>query len=580
MSIPRPEYPRPQFVRQEWQNLNGSWAFAFDDEDCGTVERWYEPSRGRDPFPLTITVPFVYQSQLSGINTRQCHNLIWYQRTFTIPDAWQDRRLLLHCGAADYRTWVWVNGQFATYHEGGHTPFQVDITDLLEPMGDNTVVFRVEDILTDLTQPRGKQYWKEQSEAIFYTPSSGIWQTVWLEPVHALHLAQVQFTPDMQQGAVSLSCQISQAVEAQLQVEIRFGGDVAAAAALELHAGQGNATIPLRECHLWSPETPHLYDVTLQLCAHGVCYDEVQSYFGLREVAVTDGRIHLNGAPYMMKLVLDQGYFPGGILTPPSDDAIRQDIALTKAMGFNGVRKHQKVEDPRFLYWADQMGLLVWGEMANAYQFSNAAMSRLLTEWQAVIERDYNHPCIVAWVPLNESWGVPKLKHDPRQVHFLHALYHQTKALDGTRLVMANDGWEHVHADLCTVHDYTGDGATLTTRYSELAQALAFLPSDRLLYMTGSAYRGEPIFVSEFGGIAYRTNGEVGWGYTTADSAAALRDGYAQLVTALLQAPLVQGFCYTQLTDVEQEINGLLTFDRQPKFPLEMIRAINEGEGV
>ncbi len=578
MTLPRPEYPRPEFVRPAWQNLNGLWSFVFDDDNCGLGERWYEPARGRDAFPLTINVPFVYQSLLSGIDSRRFHNLMWYQRTFTIPEAWRGQRIIFHCGAADYRAWVWVNGRFATFHEGGHTPFQVDITDLLEPEKDNYLVIRVEDITTDLTQPRGKQYWKEQSEGIFYTPSSGIWQTVWLEPVHRLHLTQLQFTPDIQQGAVILAAKTSHPTQAELQVEITFAGETVTSTTLALKDGQLKAAVALGERHLWSPETPHLYDITLRLVVDGQVCDQVQSYFGLREIAIKDGRILLNGQPYLMKLVLDQGYFPGGLLTPPTDSAIQLDVELTKAMGFNGVRKHQKVEDPRYLYWADRMGLLVWGEMANGYSFSATAVSRLMAEWQAVIERDYNHPCIVAWVPLNESWGVPELGGDLRQVNFLLALYHQTKALDATRLVMANDGWEHVRSDLCTVHDYSGDAAALTSRYTDLAQVLEFQPSSRLLYIPGTTYQGEPIFISEFGGIAYHSQSDAGWGYTNAETPSALRIGYSQLVTALLSAPLVQGFCYTQLTDVEQEINGLLTFDRQPKLPLEIIRAINEGK--
>lgn len=578
MTVPRPEYPRPQFVRSTWQNLNGPWSFAFDDDDCGLLEQWYKPARGRDFFPLSIRVPFVYQSQLSGVYTRQFHRLMWYQRSFTIPAEWQEQRIILHCGAADYRAWVWVNGQFATFHEGGHTPFQVDITAWLESAGDNSLVIRVEDIPTDLTQPRGKQYWKEQSEGIFYTPSSGIWQTVWLEPVHPLHLTQVQFTPDIREGGVRITGKTSQPMLADLQMVITSPRGRVTTTSLTLKDGQFHSLIPLDDRHLWTPETPHLYDINLRLVAGNQVCDEVQSYFGLREIGIDKGRILLNGEPYLMKLVLDQGYFPRGLLTPSTDQAIRADIELTKEMGFNGVRKHQKVEDPRYLYWADRLGLLVWGEMANSYRFSTAAMSRLLTEWQAVIERDYNHPCIVAWVPLNESWGVPELNQDLRQVHFLLALYHQTKALDSTRLVMANDGWEHVRSDLCTVHDYCGDAAALTARYTNLAEVLAFKPSGRVLYVPGSTYQGEPIFISEFGGIAYRTHDEKGWGYTNADSPAALHSGYGQLVSALLSAPLVQGFCYTQLTDVEQEINGLLTFDRQPKLPVEMIRAINEGK--
>lgn len=571
----RPEYPRPQFVRQEWQNLNGIWGFAFDDDDCGLRERWFEPAAVCQPWPQRINVPFVYQSELSGIGSREAHNILWYHRHFHLPLNWHGRRIIFHCGAADYRAWVWVNGQLATFHEGGHTPFQADITDLLE--SENHLVIRVEDVLTDLTQPRGKQYWQEQSEGIFYTPSSGIWQTVWLEPVHPLHLSQVQFTPDIHAGAITITCRASQPAAAHLTAEITFAGSWVASAIIELSEGGGSATVPLSDLHLWSPEEPNLYDVKLRLLAEGQLCDEVQSYFGVREMAVVAGRVHLNGAPYTMKLVLDQGYFPGGLLTPASDEAMRHDVELTKAMGFNGVRKHQKVEDPRYLYWADRLGLLVWGEMANAYQYSETAVMRLMAEWAQVIARDYNHPCIVAWVPLNESWGVPQLWHDPRQIHLLYALYHQTKALDPTRLVISNDGWEHALSDLCTIHDYGSDTAVLTSRYSEMTELLAFQPSERPIYAPGCAYQGQPILISECGGIAYQVSEEKGWGYTCANSAVDFGESYGRLINTLLSVPLVQGYCYTQLTDVEQEINGLLTFDREPKLPLETVRAINEG---
>jgi len=575
----RLEYPRPQFVREQWVNLNGSWDFAFDDKDEGCTARWFDPARGAEPFPLTINVPFVYQSRLSGLGERTVHNVLWYRRAFEVPADWRraGQCVLLNCGAADYRTAVWVNGHFAGSHEGGHTPFQLDITPHLAD--NNELVLRVEDILTDLTQPRGKQYWKEQSEGIFYTPSSGIWQTVWLESAPVIHLDHVRMTPDVAAQSVSVACYASQPKAASVAVEIFFAGAMVGAAEVALVDGCGTVTIPLSERHLWSPETPDCYNVHLRLTAPGQPEDCVQSYFGMRSIAIKEGQVELNGAPYTMKLVLDQGYYPEGLLTAPSDEALRRDVELAKAMGFNGVRKHQKVEDPRYLYWADKLGLLVWGEMANCYRFSPTAVQRLTTEWQAVIERDYNHPCIVAWVPVNESWGVPEVRKDGAQVQFLLALYHLTKALDPTRLVISNDGWEHARSDLCTIHDYTGDADTVAARYALLEEALAYCPSERPLYVAGHGFEGQPILITECGGIAYRLGEEKGWGYKSAGSAAELEVGYQQLVSTLLNAPLLQGFCYTQLTDVEQEINGLLTYDRQPKLPPETIRLINEGMG-
>lgn len=573
----RPEYPRPQFVRAKWLNLNGAWDFAFDDRDQGLEERWYDPANVEGRFPQRIEVPYVFQSALSGIGRRERHDLLWYHRTFEVPAGWREggQRVLLHFGAVDYRAWVWVNGELAAYHEGGHTPFHADITPLLAET--NHLVVRVEDVITDLTQPRGKQFWQEQSAGIFYTPSSGIWQTVWLEVVPAVHLTRVQLTPNVSAGTVTIACTASSPLPATAACEITFGGKFVASAEIALEGGSGEAAVAIPNARLWSPEDPACYDVTLRLSTGEGRPDEVRSYFGMRSIEVVDGKIRLNGAPYTMKLVLDQGYFPTGLLTAPSDADLRRDVELAREMGFNGVRKHQKVEDPRYLYWADRLGLLVWGEMANNYRFSETGVRRLVAEWQEVIARDYNHPCIVAWVPMNESWGVPALQQEPRQRELLQALYHLTRVLDPTRLVISNDGWEHAYSDLCTIHDYSSDAETLYARYAAMEEVLAYRPSNRPLYVGDFRYEGQPILVSECGGIAFRLGDEQGWGYSTVTDEEAFAASYGRLVGALQRAPLLQGYCYTQLTDVEQEINGLLTYDRRPKLPLEIIRAINQG---
>jgi hypothetical protein len=329
---------------------------------------------------------------------------------------------------------------------------------------------------------------------------------------------------------------------------------------------------------LWSPEHPALYDLTLEVWRGNQRLDSVTSYFGMRKIAADGGKVLLNNQPYLMRLVLDQGYSPDGLLTFPSDEALRRDIELTKAMGFNGARKHQKVEEPRYLYWADKLGLLVWGEMANAYQYSASAVRRITQEWQEAIARDFNHPCIVAWVPINESWGVPELASDARQTDHLLALYHLVRSLDPSRLVISNDGWEHALTDLLTIHDYEGDGDVLRERYATLDSILQARPARRDLYAPGHAYRGEPVLVTEFGGIAYQKDAQQGWGYTAATDDADFLRRYEAVVSAILSSPHVHGFCYTQLTDVEQEINGLLTYDRQPKVDLAQIRAITVGE--
>ncbi|MHB1627545.1 MAG: glycoside hydrolase family 2 protein [Bacilli bacterium] len=583
--MPRPEHPNPQFYRPDCLILNGVWEFEFDDKNRGLQEQWNR----EHTFSRTITVPFAFQSNLSGIDESSFHDIVWYRRWVVIPAAFTGKRILLHFGAVDYTATVWINGEIAAMHEGGHTPFSADVTELLQS-GNNAIVVRAQDNSRDLAQPRGKQYWEEHSASIFYTRTTGIWQTVWLEPLSPVHIGRVKLTPRLDEKAIDLSVtvggwELAAADAHELHVEIRFAGDLVAHDRFFLAAANSQQRVslnpePNHPTHAWSPEHPHLYDITYTLVAGGQVQDRVEGYFGLRKIAVEQGKIMLNNRPYYMRMVLDQGYFPDGGLTAPSDEAIRRDIELTKAMGFNGARKHQKIEDPRYLYWCDKMGLLVWGEMANAYIYSEMAVNRLVSEWQQVVKRDYNHPCIVAWVPLNESWGVPELLVDSRQRAFLTSLYYLTKALDSTRLVISNDGWEHTVSDLCTIHDYASDKQVLKTRYASADTAVSSTPGQRLLYSPGFQYKGEPIVVTEMGGISFRKSDWNGWGYSSAQSDEDFIKRYATVIAAMVESPAIQGFCYTQLTDVEQEINGLLTYDRIPKVPLEIIRSITEGHGI
>lgn len=572
MTVPRAEYPRPQLERSDWLTLNGTWRFDFDDADIGLQAGWFNDA----PLAREIVVPFAFQSALSGIHTNAFHDVVWYQRQFVVPEGWQQKRVRLHFGAVDYRAWVWVNGIFVTYHEGGHTPFSAEITHYLK-RSENTIVVRVEDRSTDRHQPRGKQYWEVESASIFYTRTTGIWQSVWLEAVSDVFLEDIRLTPDIDTGGVQIASLLNgNAAGVQLEAEIRLDGAVVASHQASVEPGEQafSRFYALDTLRLWSPENPVLYDLVIRLVHDGTTLDEVRSYFGMRKISVKNGRVCLNNQPYYMRLVLDQGYHPQGILTFPTDADYQTDIQLTKALGFNGVRKHQKVEDPRYLYWADRMGLLVWGEMANCYAYSERAVQRVTAEWQQAVRRDYNHPCIVAWVPLNESWGVPELKADPRQRDHLASLYHLTKALDSTRPVISNDGWEHAHSDFLTIHDYEGKGEVLRERYHTRQNILSARPANRDLYAMGFQYQGEPILLTEFGGIAFQKHAEGGWGYTTAADEADFVRRYRDVVEAVVQSPQVQGFCYTQLTDVEQEINGLLTYDRQHKTDPETIRQI------
>lgn len=578
MSIPRPEYPRPQFVRSDWMNLNGEWNFAFDDKNEGIQNHWYK----NHTFDQKIIVPFAYQSELSGVGNPEFHDVVWYERSVELPDDWKEKRLILHFGAVDYRAQVWVNGELVMTHEGGHVPFKVDITHVVQ--AENTIVVRAEDPSKELDQPRGKQYWEEQSAGIFYTRTTGIWQTVWIEAVNDSYLEKIKFTPNVDTDEILIDYSINGSIEdVQLEIEITFEGEFVAKDIVQLHANKGSRQIFLNDFNvhgsgrLWYPHDPNLYDVVLSLRKNEDIIDEVNSYFGMRKVSIVDGKFLLNNLPYYQKLVLDQGYFPKGILTAPTDEDLKKDVELTKEMGFNGARKHQKIEDPRYLYWADKLGLFVWGEMANSYTYTQESVERITKEWQEAIDRDYSHPSIIAWVPLNESWGVPRLLADERQVAHSLSLYYLTKSLDPTRPVISNDGWEHTKSDLLTIHDYNPNKDVLKERYSSAESSVSSSPAGRFIYVPGFSYEGEPIIVSEFGGIAYKKSEWEGWGYSGADSDEDFAARYEAVISAMLESPTVQGYCYTQLTDVEQEINGLVTYDRQPKIPLEVIRAINEG---
>lgn len=540
--VPRPEYPRPGFHRPKWVNLNGEWEFGAGD--VATFDR-------------RIVVPFCPQSDLSGLGVRVPGDVVWYRRRFSAPEA---QRLLLHFGAVDYRATVWVNGEEVARHEGGQTPFSADIS-RFAGRTDNVVVVRAEDPLADRTIPRGKQYWQETSDGIFYTATTGIWQAVWLEPLPERSIHSLSVRADLDAASVDVEVVADGAVD----VVASFDGAV-----VGRWKGSRGGRIALDRVRPWSPEAPHLYqlDVTMPAAGGGEA-DHVASYFGLRKVETKDGRFWLNGAPYIQRLVLDQGYFPGGLLTAGTDEELRRDIELAKAMGFNGARKHQKVEDPRWLYWADTLGFLVWSEMANFHQHSPEAERRLIAEWREAVLRDRDHPSIVAWVPMNESFGLGPIP----PAAFLNELYTLTHELDGTRPVMANDGWEHTTSDLCTLHDY-GPADELSLRYRSLESALAPDARPHATYLPGYAYRGEPVVVSEFGGVVLAGSGGFGWSEVAGGEA--LLNTYREMIEALMAPGPVEGFCYTQLTDVEQERNGLLTFDRQPKVDPAAVRPITQ----
>ena len=564
--IPRAEYPRPQFVRDNWMTLNGTWQFSYDDP----------------VYDKTIVVPYACETELSGIGDTGFHPVVWYKRTFMLPDAMRGKKVLLHLGAVDYSCRVYVNGSFIGSHEGGHVSFEFEITHALISGEENTVELCARDDYSDMEMPRGKQFWERESRSIFYSRTTGIWQTVWLEAVPNQHIKSCMITPLLDERAVRFEWEADCAADALFEIDIRFEGMKAAQSAVS--AGIGSVTLPISQHTLqkwnfvedltWSPENPRLFDVTLRLIQYDDVQDAVETYFGMRKVSVENGVFMLNNRPYYQRLVLDQGYWPESLLTAPTDEAFVRDIELVKTMGFNGVRKHQKVEDPRFLYHADRMGLLVWGEMAAAYVYSRKSAMRNYQEWQEAVLRDYNHPCIVAWTPLNESWGVQEILTDSMQQAHAQALYHMIKSLDATRPVIDNDGWEHTGGDILSIHDYSPDGETLAAHMRSRDAVLGMHPGGRSVFAKWHEDAGQPVMMTEFGGTRYApdTDTERSWGYSDVQSQEAFLKRYGEQVDALLASPVVQGFCYTQLTDIETEENGLLFYDRKPKAPLEEIR--------
>jgi beta-galactosidase/beta-glucuronidase len=574
-------YPRPQLVREHWQSLNGLWKFAFDNE-----RKYKDPS---DPiaWDKQITVPFPPESDASGVADRGFNRSCWYQREFEIvPDG---GRVMLHFGAVDYQARVWVNGHLVTEHQGGHTSFQVDITGVLGDARKHVVTVHVQDDPHDLAKPRGKQDWQLEPHSIWYPRTTGIWQTVWVERVPHTYIQKLRWTPHFDGFEIGCETFIDGELEDDLTVEVKIWHDGKVLADDHYHVigGEAHRKIALsdpgiddsRNELLWSPERPTLLDAEITLRHNDEVLDKVLSYTALRSITVNRDRVMLNGRPYHMKLVLDQGYWPTTLMAAPSDAALRKDVELAKAMGFNGVRKHQKIEDPRYLYWADKLGLLVWEEMPSVYRFSPTAITRLVNEWMEAIDRDYSHPSLIVWVPFNESWGVPNLTSTQAHRNAVEALYHLTRTLDSTRPVIGNDGWEASATDLLGIHDYDADPERIKGRYGSSTGTQELFdrrrPGGRILTLDGYPHRGQPIVLSEFGGIAYRKKPEKGvdeiWGYSEADSDKEFLEAYRRLLEVVNEVNIFSGFCYTQFADTFQEANGLLTADREPKVPIEKI---------
>lgn len=592
----RDEHPRPRLIRAAWTPLDGQWEFELDPDDRGLAEGWW---RGDTTLSGRITVPFPPESPASGVHDPGPHRVLWYRRSLTGADlesAGSGGRLLLHFGAIDYSADVWVDGQHVARHEGGHTPFSADLTHL-EPRleAGAAVVVRAVDEARDTAKPRGKQDWQDRAHVIWYDRTSGIWQPVWLERTPRIAIDALDFDCDIAAGTVTCSVRLSQAPprSSELELDLRLEGELLARGTAVITAQDARVILELPamrngqayESLLWSPEHPRLVDAAVTLRSGEGDDDVVLSYLGLRSVGWDSGRFWLNDRPRTVRAVLAQNFWPSSHLAAPSAEALRREVELVLDLGFTTARVHQKAEDPRFLYWADRLGLMLWAEAPSAYDFTPRAIERSTREWLEIVARDRSHPSIVVWVPLNESWGIQHISHDPRQRDYAEALYRLTRGLDATRPVVSNDGWEHASSDLLTLHDYTMDPDELARRYASADALRATLegvgPAGRRVLAPGSVAGADvPVLVSEFGGITFapRSDDDV-WGYAVADSPERFEEHLAALVGALEASRHLAGWCYTQLTDTMQEANGLLDAQRRPKLPIETLRRIIAGSG-
>ncbi|MEA4823281.1 MAG: glycoside hydrolase family 2 TIM barrel-domain containing protein [Clostridiaceae bacterium] len=571
MSIPRPEYPRPQFMRASWENLNGPWEFAFDYGDSGEPRGMF---RADAEYPETILVPFCPESKLSGIGHTDFMAAVWYRKTVTLTPEQCEGRVFLRFGAVDYLATVYVNGKKLGRHRGGYASFGVEITVAVQP-GENTLVVQAQDSTRGAGQPGGKQCPDYHSRACHYTRTTGIWQTVWLEFVPKAYIRDVKIVPDDISGLVTFDAAIDGLRStADFTVKVSYEGKTIGETTVPAVAASTIAQVRVPEPVLWMPGKPALYDVEYTLRTGCGVADTVSAYFGFRRSEIEGNRFLINGKKIFQRLVLDQGFYPDGIYTAPTDEDLKRDIELSMEAGFNGARLHQKVFEERFLYWADRLGYIVWGEHASWGLDINTsdALAAFAPEWVEIVMRDRNHPSIVGWCPLNETPNTQERR-------TLEALYKMTRAIDSTRPCIDTSGYCHVITDVYDVHDYEQDPKLFRETYECLDGKTPINPRFDRIYKGYSTYEGQPFFVSEYGGTWWAPGRTDGWGYGNAPKTEEeVGERYEGLTVALLDNPNICAFCYTQLTDIEQEQNGVYRYDRTRKFAdgiYEQIRRAN-----
>ena len=571
-NFPRPEYPRPQFERSTWLNLNGIWSYSFDFGNSGKARGFVE-SKG---FIEKITVPFCPESKLSGVEYKDFINNMWYHRQITVPIDWNNKKVILHFGAVYYKAEVYIDGQFAGRHFGGTSSFEFDITSLITPGKPANLVVYVNDDLRSGKQPGGKQCSNYFSEGCSYTRVTGIWQTVWMEGVSQFGLKQVHTVPDIDQNQLVVYPSFyNQSNSNNLTIRLKDGIKVVAEKTVKA-TDLSVIILPLKNLKTWSPDSPFLYDLEMVVTNdQKQVVDVVKAYVGMRKVHIEGDRIFLNNKPYYQRLVLDQGFYSNGIWTAPTDGALKHDIELSMEAGFNGARLHQKVFEERYHYWADKLGYITWGESSSwGFDINDEAAARnFIAEWYEIVMRDRNYPSIVTWTPFNETWS-PSSEQYPRMVQ---DIYKVTKAIDPTRPINDASGDSHVVTDIWSVHNYEQNPARLSEILTPDKNGEVFTNYRKTPF---SKYSGQPYLIDEFGGISCAAvqkakSQQASWGY--GESPKDLEEFYTRLegqVNAILGAKSVWGFCYTQLTDVEQEQNGIYFYDRSSKFDMNRIKAI------
>ncbi len=585
--IPRPEFPNPQFERKNWINLNGEWEFELDLSASGEDREFFK----RESFNDKITVPFCPESDLSGIGYKDFIPCVWYRKEIDIPSDWKGKHILLHFGAVDYHAKLYVNGESACEHKGGYTPFYCDITKYLKEEN-NSVILCVYDDIRSHNQPAGKQSAKAYSHGCYYTRTTGIWQTVWMEAVGENYIKNFKIFPDVADSLINIEVELSPfAAFGKITAKALYEGKEVGFVSREIMSNSTTMILNLSEKHLWEVGKGNLYDLILTYECDGEIYDTVYSYFGLREVALTRKGMYINGKFTYGRFVLDQGFYPDGIYTAPTDQALKKDIQDSMALGFNGARMHEKVFDPRYIYHADMLGYMTWGEYANwGLDITDAGqIQHFLPEWIEAVERDFNHPSIIGWCPFNETWNFNG-KEQANSV--IKDTYLITKALDKTRPCIDTSGNFHVMTDIYDYHDYMQDPETMRELLKKLdeGEVLDQVRRNELKLRPNAkprqSWNGEPLFCSEYGGIKWDMDAlvegidkeqKISWGYGDGPKTEEeFIERYKGLLEAILEREEISMFCYTQLYDVEQERNGLLTYDRKMKFDPKVIYEITQ----